>query len=88
VNKALIHYHFNNKEALLGAVLDRYYQALASTIEQVLGQGGDLRAQALQLIDAYVDFLQQNRSFSRIVQREASGGRHMEPSRTRNGHDR
>ena len=78
VNKALIHYHFKNKEGLLASVLDRYYEKLAMTLTGALQATGSLRSKMLQLLDTYIDFLSQNRNFNRIVQREASGGKHMD----------
>jgi len=78
VNKALIHYHFKSKDALLEAVLDRYYDRLAATIQDTLIDGAEIRERVYRLVDAYVDFLGENLGFSRIVQREASGGRHVD----------
>lgn len=78
VNKALIHYHFSTKDELFRVVLDRYYERLRETILPALEGGGTLRERFERLVDAYVDFLAANRSFSRMVQREASGGRHLE----------
>ena len=78
VNKALIHYHFKSKEALFVAVLDRYYQQLDAMLQAVIKKDCGVRDKVLALIDAYVDFLSRNINFSRIVQRESSGGRHME----------
>jgi AcrR family transcriptional regulator len=78
VNKALIHYHFGSKDELFEAVLDRYYDQLASEIGGALSKSEDLDEGFARLIDAYVDFLAQHSGFCRIVQREAAGGRHME----------
>lgn len=78
VNKALIHYHFKNKEGLLASVLDRYYEALAATILEALQSEAGLRDKLDRLVSTYVDFLAHNRNFNRIVQREASGGRYMD----------
>jgi AcrR family transcriptional regulator len=78
VNKALIHYHFSSKDGLLERLLDRYYDQLAETLSTSLeGSDADLRSRFGDLIDAYLAFLSENRNFSRIVQREAAGGRHM-----------
>jgi len=78
VNKALIHYHFKNKEGLLASVLDEYYQALAATVLEALRAETGLRDRLDRLVDTYVDFLASNRNFNRIIQREASGGRYMD----------
>jgi len=83
VNKALIHYHFKSKEALFETLLDRYYDNLAGALERSLeGHERPLRERMLSLVDAYIDFLAANRNFSRIVQREAAGGKHMERARS------
>lgn len=78
VNKALIHYHFANKQQLFDAVLDRYYERLGEALRPLLTDELPLRARLLTLIDGYVDFLTQHQSFSRMVQREIAGGRHHE----------
>jgi len=78
VNKALIHYHFKNKEALFETLLDRYYTRLAETLQTSLQGHGPVQEKMLCLADAYTDFLAANLNFSRIVQREAAGGRRME----------
>jgi TetR/AcrR family transcriptional regulator len=83
VNKALIHYHFKSKESLFETLLDRYYNRLAASLEKsLLGEEGPLKDRMLALVDAYIDFLAANRNFSRIVQREAAGGKHMERVRS------
>jgi len=78
VNKALIHYHFRTKDELWGAVLDRYYERLGALLREPLQSEGDLRQRLGRLLDTYVDFLAENRSFSNMVQREVAGGRHVE----------
>lgn len=77
VNKALIHYHYESKDQLLERLLERYYDQLTVTLTQALAAPGDLRDRFAALLDAYLDFLVEHRNFSRIVQREASGGRHQ-----------
>ncbi len=77
VNKALIHYHFKSKDALLTAVLDHYYQELDRLLLEALAGEGSLRDRLERTIDAYVDFLAANINFSRIVQRESAGGKHL-----------
>jgi TetR/AcrR family transcriptional regulator len=75
VNKALIHYYFGTKDELLDAVLEGYYAMLGSALQDALARHQTLEAQVAALIDAYVDFLGENRAFSRIVQREVASGR-------------
>lgn len=78
VNKALIHYHFKSKEALLEALLDSYYERLNRTLGKALEENGTMRERMTRLVDVYVDFLAKNLNFSRIVQRESSGTRHVD----------
>lgn len=77
VNKALIHYHFKNKEALLGSVLEMYYARLGALLAQTIGVTGTFREKMTALVSAYLEFLNQNRNFSRIVQHEMSGGANL-----------
>lgn len=77
VNKGLIHYHFGNKDDLLDALLDDYYQRLTAALVAALAKRPDFLAQAADLVDAYADFLAENRAFCSIVQREVAGGRHV-----------
>lgn len=76
VNKALVHYHFQSKDGLLLAVLDRYYERLGQLVLGELGAAGNLRDRLVALCDAYLDFLAANRAFAQIVQRAAAGGPH------------
>lgn len=83
VNKALIHYHFKSKEALLGSVLETYYERLGAMLAQMMGVSGTFRERMIALVSAYLDFLNKNRNFSRIVQREMSGGANLDLIRDR-----
>jgi len=78
VNKALIHYHFKSKQSLYISVLDDYYARLDETLQDALSREGSLRDRLLAMVDVYVDFLAHNLNFSRIVQRESSGGVHLD----------
>lgn len=78
VNKALIHYHFGTKDDLLEAVLDGYYAKLGEALQKALGRRRTLAGQVEDLLDTYADFLAEHRTFTRIVQREVSSGRHVE----------
>lgn len=78
VNKALIHYHYGSKDELLGALLDGYYERLGEALAPALAKQGTALQQVEAVLDAYADFLAQNLTFCRIVQREVASGRHME----------
>lgn len=78
VNKALIHYHFGSKDELLVALLDDYYGRLTTALIGAMEKSAALEAQALDVLDAYADFLAANRTFCSIVQREVASGRHVE----------
>jgi TetR/AcrR family transcriptional regulator len=78
INKALIHYHFASKQSLFNSVLDRYYERLNETLRGALEADGSLRERLGRLLESYVDFLNENRRFSRMVQREVASGRHVD----------
>ena len=78
INKALIHYHFGTKDELLETLLEGYYRRLSLALAAALGKRTGLREQIEDVLDAYADFLAENRSFTRIVQREVASGRHVE----------
>ena len=77
VNKALIHYHFKNKEALFTVLLDDYYERLTGILCQALATEAPLEKKLYVMVDSYAEFLAENRNFGRIVQREAAGGAHV-----------
>lgn len=78
VNKALIHYHFGSKDQLLVALLDAYYAQLTASLMEAMTTKSTIEEQALDVIDAYADFLAANKTFCSIVQREVASGRHVE----------
>lgn len=78
VNKALIHYHFGSKDELLVALLDDYYARLTTALTEAMKRRATLEEQALDVLDAYADFLAANRTFCSIVQREVASGHHVE----------
>lgn len=78
VTKALIHYHFKSKEELLASILDRYFEHLWATMTESIEGDGSTLDRLKRLVDAYMDFLAENRNFARTVQRETSGGRNIE----------
>ena len=78
VNKALIHYHFGSKDELLVALLDDYYGRLTTALLAAMSRRTAVEEQAMDVLDAYADFLAGNRTFCSIVQREVASGRHVE----------
>ena len=74
VNKALVFYHFSNKAALFERVVDRYYEAHADALAAGMPTTGDLRARLHGLLDAYLDFVESNRRYFQLVQREIAEG--------------
>ena len=79
VNKALIHYHYESKDALLESLLVAVLRPAQRRDALCPGvRRRRLRSQFGHLIDCYFDFLVANRNFARIVQREATGGPHTE----------
>lgn len=78
VNKALIHYHFGSKDDLLELLLDGYYARLTQALVAALGRRTAMDEQAEDVVDAYSDFLAENRAFCSIAQREIASGRHVE----------
>ena len=77
-NKALIHYHFKSKEGLFQSVLDHYFENLSDTLQNVLLGREDIEDRLERFINVYLDFLEQNKNYIRIVQREITGGKNMD----------
>jgi TetR/AcrR family transcriptional regulator len=70
VNKALIHYYFKDKETLYGAVLDSAFSGLKSIVFQVLDGDQPVRERFLAYVGAYFDFVVQNQTYPKLMQRE------------------
>jgi len=74
VKKASVFYHFGSKPELFQRVLDRYYTAHARVLEAAASDD-DVRLGMHRLLDAYLDFIEDNHRWVRLVQLEiASGG--------------
>ena len=79
VNKPLVFYYFGSKEDLFARVLERYYESHRAALEAALGGEGELSARMGRLVDAYFDFMADNRGFARLVQQQIAGsGTHLE----------
>jgi len=68
VNKASVFYHFGNKEALFEQVLSYYHNAHQIALEQAFSDGGTKRQRLHKVIDAYLDFIRDNRRYPTLVQ--------------------
>lgn len=77
VNKALIHYYFENKETLYGATLDAVFAELSRTLIAVLERDLPPRQKLLAFLGTYFEFVAGNPAYPRLVQQEMmrSGGR-------------
>jgi len=75
VNKALVFYYWGSKEELFERVLQRYYERHRSALAQAFEAGGGaLPHRVHQVLDAYLDFIEGNRLYARLVQQQVSGG--------------
>ena len=68
VNVAAINYHFGNKEALFEQVLSNYHNAHQNALEQAFSDGGTKRERLHKVIDAYINFISENRRYPTLVQ--------------------
>ena len=79
VNKPLVFYYFDSKEELFAQILTRYYDAHRRALEAALSEDGALDERLTRLVDAYFDFMADNRRFARLVQQQIAGpGTHLE----------
>ncbi len=72
VNKALVFYYFDNKEALFERVMARYYAAHEQALRDALGEDGSVGERLHHLMDAYVDFIATHQNFPRFVQQQVA----------------
>lgn len=70
VAKGLVFYYYKNKENLFNIVLDRYYTAQAEALMAAVGSQGTTRERIHAGIDAYLDFVEKNPGYPRLIQRE------------------
>ena len=78
VFRSQIHYHFENKQVLFNAVLERHYEKLNLILGEAFESGEDLNEKLSLSLKAYMDFIFQNRNFSKFMVLEAISGRHLE----------
>src|ERR1700730_6844152 len=70
VNKALLYYYFEDKEALYEAVLDQVFSGLRARVMPVLESKLPPRQKMLEYLGAYFDYIAANPRFPRVVQAE------------------
>ena len=74
VNKALLFYYFNSKDHLFDRVLEQYYAAHKGALSDAFSGEGDVLARLHSMIDAYLDFMADNRRYAQLVQQQVAGG--------------
>jgi len=80
VNKALVFYHFGSKDELFARILDRYYTEHQRALERAFEADLPVRERLHRVMDAYIDYISENRHYPRLVQRLVAGsGAHMAP---------
>jgi TetR/AcrR family transcriptional regulator len=70
VNKALLYYYFEDKEALYGAVLDEVFAGLTKAVMAALSSDLPAREKILAYAGAHFDYIAGNPLYPRIVQAE------------------
>jgi TetR/AcrR family transcriptional regulator len=73
VNKASVFYHFSSKEELFERVLQGYYDAHMEALAGAFAGEEPVRERLHRMIDAYVDFMAENRRYPRLVQQQVAG---------------
>lgn len=73
VNKASVFYHFSSKAKLIEQVLERYYSAHLQALSRAFDAGGTVAERFHRLLDAYLDFIDENRRYPRLVQQQIAG---------------
>jgi len=74
VNKALVFYHWGSKADLFEHVLERYYSRHREVLLDAFESEGSLTERFHRMVDAYMDFIDENRLYPRLVQQQISGG--------------
>lgn len=79
VNKALVFYYYESKDALFQRVLSRYYDAHASVLTLPEDPSRSLRERVHDLVTHYFDFMDEHQRYARLIQQEvARRGDHLE----------
>lgn len=70
VNKALLYYYFEDKEALYEAVIDQVFGGLTANVHEVLARELPPREKILAYVGAHFDYIASNPLYPPIVQSE------------------
>ncbi len=70
VNKALLYYYFQDKDALYGAVLDEVFGGLLASVDAALSQRLPPGQKILAYVGAHFDYIAGHPLYPRIVQNE------------------
>lgn len=83
VNKALVFYYFGGTAELFEHVLQRYYARHKQALAAGFSAEGSPSARVHALIDAYLDYIEGDWAYARIVQEQVAGrGPHLSLVRT------
>ncbi len=78
VAKGLVFYYWGSTTGLFEQVLERYYARHKAALAEAFEDDRPLRERLHRVIDAYLDFMEHNGTYARIVQQQvASGGTHL-----------
>ncbi|MGB9236016.1 MAG: TetR/AcrR family transcriptional regulator [Terriglobales bacterium] len=84
VNKALLYYYFEDKDAIYEAVLDHVFNGLLERVMPVLESDLVPREKLLEYVGRYFDYIAANPRFPRVVQAEwMRVGAHSSPQMLR-----
>ena len=74
VNKAMLHYYFDTKEKLYGAVLENLMQQFRTGVIEPVNATKDPAAALFEYVERHITFLARHPNFPRLVQREMMTG--------------
>ncbi len=74
VNKALVFYHWGSKADLFEHVLEQYYARHREALSAAFDGEGSQAELFHRMVDAYMDFIDDNHLYPRLVQQQISGG--------------
>jgi len=78
VAKGLVFYYFGSTTELVERVLERYYSRHKASLAEAFAGAGDHRERLHRVVDEYLDFMEANVTYARIVQHQiASEGPHL-----------